>query len=232
MNALILMTRIPIPGKTKTRLINIFTREECAQLHKCFLLDLYNVFEYIKEDVDVYLSYTPEGSLNIIENTLPKYMKSFPQEGETLGERMENSIKKVFDLGYEKILLIGSDIPSIQAEDIINGFEILESNDICLGTTFDGGYYLIGMKKLYKKVFDKSIGWGKKSVLEGTMHIANNLDLSIGLVSKHLDIDTKEDIISFEEKVNSGYFLGKVFPKNTVHYLAKIRGDDTILSNG
>ena len=203
MNALILMTRIPIPGKTKTRLMDIFTGEECVEIHKCFLLDLFNIFEYIKEDVDVYLTYTPEGSLNIIENIMPKYTKSFPQVGETLGERMENAFKNVFNLGYEKIVLIGSDIPSIQPEDIIKGFEILESKDICLGTTFDGGYYLIGMKTLFKEVFDESIKWGKKSVFEGTMHIANDLELSIGLVSKHLDIDTKEDIISFKEKVNS-----------------------------
>lgn len=232
MKALILMTRIPIPGKTKTRLIDIFTGEQCAEIHKCFLLDLFSIFEYIKEDVDVFLTYTPEGSLNIIENIMPKYIKSFPQEGETLGERMENAIKNVLNSGYERIVLIGSDIPSIQPEDIIKGFEILESNDICLGTTFDGGYYLIGMKKLYKEVFDESIKWGKKSVLEGTMHIANNLELSIGLVSKHLDIDTKEDIISFKEKVNMGYFLGKVLPKNTVDYLEKIMGDNTIFSNG
>ena len=232
MKALILMTRIPIPGKTKTRLIDIFTGEECAEIHKRFLLDLFNIFEYIKEDVDVYLTYTPEGSLNIIENIMPKYTKSFPQVGETLGERMENAFKNVFNLGYEKIVLIGSDIPSIQPEDIIKGFEILESNDISLGATFDGGYYLIGMKRLYKKVFDESIKWGKKSVFEGTMRIANNLELSIGLVSKHLDIDTKEDIISFQEKVDNGYFLDKLLPKNTVDYLAKIRGDSTILFNG
>ena len=225
------MTRIPIPGKTKTRLMDILTREECAEIHKCFLLDLFNIFEYIKEDVDIYLTYTPEGSLNIIENIMPKYTKSFPQVGDTLGERMENAFNNVFNLGYEKIVLIGSDIPSMQPQDIVKGFGILESNDICLGTTFDGGYYLIGMKKLYKEVFDESIKWGKKSVFESTMHIANNLELSIGLVSKHLDIDTKEDIISFKEKVNSGYFLGKVLPKNTVDYLEKIRSDNTILSD-
>ena len=232
MKALILMTRIPIPGKTKTRLSDIFTGEECAELHKCFLLDLFNIFEYIKEDIDVFLAYTPEDSLNIMENIVPKYTKSFPQEGETLGERMENAIKNVLKQGYEKIVLIGSDIPSIQPEDIIKGFQILESNDISLGATFDGGYYLIGMKKLYKEVFDESIKWGKKSVFEGTMYIVNNLELSIGLTSKHLDIDTKEDIVSFQEKVDGGYFLGKVLPANTVDYLEKIRVDNRILSNG
>ena len=81
-------------------------------------------------------------------------------------------------------------------------------------------------------MFDEDIKWGKKSVFEGTMHKANKIGLSIGLVSKHLDIDTKEDIICFKEKVNGGYFVGKVMPKNTIGYLEKLEDDKRILSDG
>ncbi|GFN35013.1 TIGR04282 family arsenosugar biosynthesis glycosyltransferase [Tepidimicrobium xylanilyticum] len=225
MEALILMTRIPIPGQTKTRLMDIFTGEECAEIHRCFLLDLFSMFGYIKEDVDIFLSYTPDGSLNILEEILPDYIRTFPQRGDNLGKRMENAINKVLNMGYKKVILIGSDIPSIQPEDVMEGFEILDDNDLCLGTTFDGGYYLIGMKKLYKEIFDDSIKWGRKTVLEGTMQIANNLGLRVGLATKHMDIDTMEDIIRFKEKINSGYFTGKILPKHTVAYLEKHRGE-------
>lgn len=225
MKALILMTRIPIPGQTKTRLLDIFSKEECAEIHKCFLLDLFNMFEYIRKDIDIFLTYTPEGSLNVLEGIIPHYIKAFPQMGEDLGERMGNAIERVLNMGYEKAILIGSDIPGIQPEDIMKGFELLKKNDLCLGTTFDGGYYLIGMKKLYGEIFDNNIKWGRKTVFEGTMHIANTLGLSVGLVNKHMDIDTKEDIIRFEEMVKGGYFSDKILPKNTVGYLEKHRGE-------
>ena len=80
MKALILMTRIPIPGKTKTRLMEIFSGKACADIHKCFLLDLFNVFKFLKEDIDIFLTYTPEASLNIIEDMIPKYIQCFPSK--------------------------------------------------------------------------------------------------------------------------------------------------------
>ncbi|MGF7060405.1 TIGR04282 family arsenosugar biosynthesis glycosyltransferase [Brassicibacter mesophilus] len=221
MKALILMTRIPIPGKTKTRLMDIFTGEKCAGIHKCFLLDLFNIFNYINDDVDIFLTYTPEGNLNIIQDIIPSYINCFPQTGDDLGARMGNAIGEVFNIGYTDVILIGSDIPDIQPYELLDAFSILENNDICLGPTFDGGYYLVGMKKLHKEIFDKELKWGKKSVLEGTIDIANNMELSVGLTVKHMDIDTKEDIFKFKKKVDQGLFSNRVVPENTIKYLSK-----------
>lgn len=223
MNGLILMTRIPIPGQTKTRLMNVLTGEECAQLHRCFLMDLFNVFEYLRGEVDIFLAYTPAGDLHLIEDMLPDYIKAFPQEGEDLGERMANAIEHVLNEGYEKAVLIGSDIPTIEPEDIKEAFKLLDDNHIALGPTHDGGYYLVGMKRLYKDVFDGNLKWGKKSVFEGTLHIANNLGLRVGLVPKRMDIDTAEDISILMDKVEKNQ-LSRM-PKNTVDYLKGIWGE-------
>ncbi len=221
MKALILMTRIPIPGKTKTRLMDIFSDIECAGIHKAFLLDLFNLFDYIKNDIDIFLTYTPEDRFNVIEDMLPDYIETFPQRGEDLGKRMENAIGDVLNKGYSSVILIGSDIPDIQKEDIYHAFQQLEENHICLGPTFDGGYYLIGMKKLYRELFDNSLKWGKKSVLEGTIDIANNKGLSVGLAAKHIDIDTKEDLFNFINRVEKGELSGENVPINTIRYLQK-----------
>lgn len=59
---------------------------------------------------------------------------------------MENAVGEVLKKGYEKVVLIGSDIPEIQIKDILMAFDILEYKDLCFGPTFDGGYYLVGMK--------------------------------------------------------------------------------------
>jgi len=221
MRALILMTRIPIPGKTKTRLMEIFTGEECAKIHECFLMDLFNIFEYIKDDIDIFLTYTPEGNINIMKERIPHYLKYFPQVGDNLGERMANAIDNVLKRGYDEVILIGSDIPDILPCELIDAFKLLDNNDICLGPTFDGGYYLIGMKKLYKNLFDNKLKWGKKSVLEGTIDIANSMELSVGLAAKHMDIDTKEDIFRLKERMDKGEFENRFLPTNTLDYINK-----------
>ncbi|OPJ57269.1 TIGR04282 family arsenosugar biosynthesis glycosyltransferase [Alkalithermobacter paradoxus] len=226
MNALILMTRVPIPGKTKTRLMEILTGEECASIHTCFLFDIFNVLSKIKDNVDVYLTYTPEDEFKLMESIIPSYISVFAQQGETLGERMSNSIEYLLNNGYSKVILIGSDIPDIQSDDIIKGFDILNKNDLVLGPTFDGGYYLVGMKNIYKSIFSDNIKWGYKSVLEGTLDISNKLGISVGLAKKYKDIDTKEDLVDFWNRVKSGYFEDKISPQNTINFLRKYWGDN------
>lgn len=197
MKALILMTRIPIPGQTKTRLMDIMTGNECARLHMAFLMDLFDTFKELTDKIDIYLTYTPKNSFNIIENIIPSYIKTFPQEGEDLGDKMNNAIEDILSKGYEKVILIGSDIPNISTLDIEAAFQILEDKDIVLGPSYDGGYYLVGMKRPNDNIFHISKKWGGNSVLESTIDMANNQGLSIGLATKYRDIDTKEDLYEF-----------------------------------
>jgi len=199
MNALILMTRIPIPGKTKTRLMDLLTGDECAQLHMAFLKDLLNTFTELK-DIDLFMTYTPEDSLFILESVIPGSMSSFPQMGEDLGEKMFNAINQVLLKGYKKVVLIGSDIPDLSAKDIQTSFQLLDECDVVLGPTYDGGYYLVGMKKSHEKIFCIPQKWGGKSVLETTVDIGNEQNLTIGLGPKYRDIDTKEDLFIFERR--------------------------------
>lgn len=226
MKALILMTRVPLPGKTKTRLMEIFSGDECARIHTCFLMDLFNIFKFIKDDIDIYLTYTPEGSFNIMEDLIPSYIRCFPQRGKNLGEKMYNAFRDVLDMGYEKVTLMGSDIPDIQPNEIISSFENLDNSDLILGPTHDGGYYYIGMKRPHRELFDNKLKWGNKSVLEGTVDIANALGLEVNLINKHRDIDTKEDIFDFIKRYNNGEFKSKIVPKSTVEFINEYWGDN------
>lgn len=219
--ALILMTRIPIPGKTKTRLMTILSANECAEIHMAFLKDLFILLEKVKDSVDVYLTYTPENSLNIIEDIIPSFIETFPQKGEDLGEKMKNAIEDILNKGYDCVELMGSDIPQVTHNDILKSFQDLEEKDIVLGPTLDGGYYLVGMKKMHDEIFDDSLKWGNKTVLEGTMDILNSKGLSLSLINKHRDIDTKEDLIDFKYKFERGKFH-ECPPLNTINYINRI----------
>lgn len=225
MKALILMTRVPIPGRTKTRLMKVLSGEECANLHKCFLLDLFNVFEYIKDDIDIFLTYTPEKSFKLMEDFIPDYIQCFPQWGKDLGEKMFNAFQYLFNKGYSEIILMGADIPSIQPYDIRVSFMALGNNDIVLGPTVDGGYYLIGIHRPHKDLFQNKVKWGNKSVLEGTIDIANGLGLKTKLVSKLRDIDTKEDLFNFIMKSKYKLEDGNVIPYNTINYINSLWSD-------
>lgn len=219
MNAVILMTRIPIPGKTKTRLMEVLSGEECAEIHRCFLIDMFKVIEQFKKTTDVYITYTPSNSLEIIKDIMPEFAEPFPQLGENLGLKMYNAISRVLNNGYSKVILIGSDIPAVQPFDIKKAFKILDLKDICLGPTNDGGYYLIGMKKPHKRIFNDDLKWGNKSVFESTVSIANSLNLTVGLTSKLLDIDDKNDIEDFIKVVAKDEFNGKMKPQNTIDFI-------------
>lgn len=225
MNALILMTRVPIAGMTKTRLMDILTGEQCAKLHRCFLLDLFKIFSDLRETADIYITYTPENALYLMEDIIPSYIKSFPQEGNDLGQRMDNAIGKLLNKGYSKVILIGADIPHLQPENIRKAYEELEHKDICLGPTNDGGYYLVGMKRGGRDIFSINLKWGYESVFEATVSIANNLGLTVGLITKLSDIDEKQDIEDFMESIQKGEFKGKTLPISTVSFIRNTWGD-------
>lgn len=218
MKAIILMTRIPTPGKTKTRLMEVLSAEECAEIHRCFLKDIFKELSDIAKSISVFVSYTPEGNYSELECLLPGHVISLEQRGDNLGERMMNSLRDVFEMGYEEVLLLGTDIPELVKEDIYRAFDVLEKNDICIGPTLDGGYYLIGMKKLQEFLFKDSIAWGNKSVLETTFRKVSELELTVGLGPKHRDIDTGEDYSYLEEKLETMNRRGECVPQNTFKF--------------
>ena len=125
MNALILMTRVPIPGKTKTRLMDTLSGTECAELHMAFLEDLLTTLQHLQKECDLFLTYTPEDSFFIIEDLILNDMKFFPQQGRDLGDKMHEAIRTVFSKGYEKVVLIGADIPDLRLGDIQEAFALL-----------------------------------------------------------------------------------------------------------
>ena len=128
-NALIIFTRIPIAGKTKTRLQTKLSPEECAEIHKCFLKDIYKKMIDLKShDIDIIISYNPEGDLNILKEIFYNENLYIKQGINNLNEneKIYNSMKEVFSLGYKKCILIGTDIPEISKENIIDSFYLLD----------------------------------------------------------------------------------------------------------
>ncbi|GEM_PF-104845 len=213
MDALIIMTKVPVPDKTKTRLMDVYSGRECAELQECFLKDIFAMCGELKGKLDIFVTYTPEFEASGLIAGTPDYIELFPQEGEELGARMRNSIGHVLGKGYGKVVLIGSDIPEVKAAAVLRAFENLSTKDVCIGPTFDGGYYLLGMKNPHNELFEPGISWGTETVFESTVRRAEESGLSVSVEESCRDIDTKEDIRELMSQPRS------TVPGNTLGYI-------------
>lgn len=213
--AVIVFTRVPAAGRTKTRMMPYLSPRECKELHCCFLRDI--AVQCRKTGADIFVCYTPEGEPGELKRVFGERAEYIPQEGEGLGERMEHGICRVLSKGYEACVLIGADIPEIRSGDLCRAFAKLKDCDVVFGPTEDGGYYLVGMKRLYREVFDGQ-SYGHGSVLENTERALAAAGLSTGRVGMLWDLDTRKDLEGFRERMRDLRWLQKT---ETGKYLQK-----------
>ena len=198
-NALIIFTREPEPGHTKTRLMPYFSAEKCAELHRCMLKDIRNEMRSV--DADIIVAHT--GGRNGPEFLLKTFGRKtvfMEQRGADIGAKMKNAIEEALELGYGRVVLIGTDIPEIRAGSVNDAFSKLDSSDIVLGPTEDGGYYLIGMSSVHPEAFGVKV-YGTGSVFEETAESIRQAGLSVALADKYPDIDTPEDISAYRKRM-------------------------------
>lgn len=207
--AVICFTRVPRAGHTKTRLLPVLEPRQCEDLHWAFLKDLAD--RYRELDAHLFIAYTPDPDWEKLKGVFPP-AGYIPQKGNDLGERMYRAIRKVWDLGYESIVLTGADLPLMTAEHLLSGFEALEENDIAIGPTSDGGYYLIGMKAPSREVF-RVEGYGGATVFENTLAAAKAAGLTVGIAAKCDDVDTPEDLRALAREVDPASHTGRYLEK-------------------
>ena len=193
-NALILFARDPILGKVKTRLSPFLEEDVILKLYTCFLQDsLYNIRQV--ENVDRFVGVAPSNESGFFTGMLGSDIRMFVQEGESLGDKMHGAIQDRFTEGYERVVIIGSDSPSLPASYIYRA--VGSDKDMVLGPSTDGGYYLIGMRGKVVEVF-KDVTWGTETVLQETCeHLVQN-GASLDLLPVWYDVDTPEDLKFFK----------------------------------
>lgn len=204
--ALIIFTRVPKPGQTKTRLMPYFTPNQCAKLHTCFLKDIAKICK--ETDADIFVCHTPEDEGQILHHIFGMDATYFLQEGEGLGERMYTAIDQVLKKGYESCLLMGTDVPEVTRKDMNKAFQKLQEKDVVFAPVADGGYYLVGMCKAYKEVFEKKT-YGHANVFEDTLEGLRESNISVGIIDEKHDIDTREDICGFRDRMRGNQALQK-----------------------
>ena len=194
--ALVLMAKAPREGEVKTRLFGALSPGEAKQLYIAFLSDTFALMEEVmeeREELSLALCYTPEGEEEAFEEVEREGSLMIPQRGENLGERLTNCFTDLFAIGFQSVVVIGADSPTLPGAYVFDAFECFETDDdVVIGPTEDGGYYLVGMRKLHRRIFE-DIPWGGDGTLAATIDRAREAELDLVLLPEWHDVDTPED---------------------------------------
>jgi uncharacterized protein len=192
--ALGIMTKAPKAGKVKTRLTPPLTAEEAAGLNICFLRDLAESItaataQSAARGVGIY---TPHDAESAYENILTADFFLLPQRGHVFGERLIFAAEDLFKVGFESVCLINSDSPTVAASSLVEAArELAKPGDrTVLGPSDDGGYYLIGLKQLHRRLFEE-IDWSTEHVFNQTMHRAAELGIEVHKLPTGFDVDDR-----------------------------------------
>jgi rSAM/selenodomain-associated transferase 1 len=185
-----IFVKIPAPGAVKTRLVPPLTPAEASELYGAFLADFFARLARLKK-LEATVFYDGENS-EAIEGLLPHKATLVRQEGDSLGERLENAFRRLFSRDCAGACVIGSDSPDLPLPYIKRAYLKLKRVEAVVGPTFDGGYYLIGLKRLIPDLFH-GIPWGTTNVLAETLRIAEAGSISCAFLPPWYDVD---DVIS------------------------------------
>ena len=192
-NGILLFVKYPKTGYVKSRLSTHIDKKFVVTLYKSFVED---TIDNLKDlDCDILVCFYPPEKREYFKNWIGSSYQYLPQDGEDLGERMKNCFLKGFDLGFEKLLVIGSDSPDLPKTIVKDAFYNLDKNDCVIGPCKDGGYYLLGFtnQKFSQNIFS-DIPWSTKEVLEKTKHLLKNNFLKIYELPIWQDVDTIDDL--------------------------------------
>ncbi len=199
--AFIVFARTPEIGRVKTRLMRDLGSEETLRVYKSFLSETFKICGSLK-GADKFLGSFPTTDAPFLNELVKKYKFKgiFNQRGSDLGEKFINAFNDRFKDGYEKVVIIGSDSPTIPIEYIKKAFQELGKNDFVFGPCTDGGYYLVGARRLHKQIF-RDIPWDTSEVLNKTLDKLYAGKIKFSLLPFWYDVDDIDDFRFYKRHI-------------------------------
>jgi rSAM/selenodomain-associated transferase 1 len=183
---LIIMARAPELGKVKSRLAKTIGDQRALEVYLKLLNHTLKCAEKSGCDIKLFV----DGDRTYFE----KYHGSVePQLDGDLGEKMKDAFSRSFTLGFEKLVMIGTDCYELNVDTISSAFRALSFYDLVLGPALDGGYYLIGIKKMQVELF-QNMPWSTSELYDETIDLARRLSLSTYNLPFKSDIDEEKDL--------------------------------------
>jgi len=193
--ALVVFAKTPKPRKVKTRLLAAVSAEVAAALHAACIVDTLRMVQRVRGcDVFVFAA----GETSYFHKLVKKRgsaarVRVLPQRGADLGARMEKAFRKCFAMRYREVVVIGTDTPWMGVERVRRAFAELKVNDAAIGPAEDGGYYLLGIRRMVPEIFRK-IPWSTERVLKLTLKVIASAKLRGKLLRRDFDLDRPGDL--------------------------------------
>jgi len=196
-NAVIVFAKYPDEGKVKTRLAKTTGKKFATEFYKLCAQHTFQELKKLPEEtIRLYIFFDSDNNRGKIKSWVNSGFLFHPQSGKNLGEKMFTAFSEIFENGFEKAVIIGTDLPDISSEIIIEAFSAMKKKDAVIGPSTDGGYYLLGLKSIRKEFFT-NIDWSTDSVYEQTMDKLINANMEIHTLKELIDIDTENDLIDW-----------------------------------
>lgn len=209
--ALCIMAKAPTAGQVKTRLCPPLSHEEAAELYRCFLMDKIAQVRAVSGAEPV-LAYAPDGAMGIFEALAPGF-RLVPQGGGDLTSRLVFVLEELFGAGFDASIVIDSDTPTLPSGllELAVSHMTSRADELLLGPSEDGGYYLIGLRRIHRALFE-GMPWSTPVVFGETVRRARALDLAVLTLEPWYDVDTGADLARLTAEVEAG---GDAGPQHT-----------------
>ncbi len=212
--------RAPVPGQVKTRLAPALGAEGACRLYQAMVSDILDNIGPC--GLPLFLFHDGQ------EAALPPAWvkaasKVIAQSGEGIGERMAAAFAHCFAEDIEQVILIGSDIPGLNAEMLREASEALAAQDAVLAPTVDGGYCLIALKQTsFRPEIFQGVPWSTGQVLQATLQKFKTCGLTASLLKKQRDMDTLDDLKAYSrascpQAVATNGVVAEIFSTGEVH---------------
>lgn len=212
--AVLVMAKAPVAGHSKTRLTPRLTPSVAAELSAAFIRDAVALGASAAPStspsrVQSIVAVAPPDATGVFDELVPG-VSQIPQVGDNLGQRLAHVMSSALDQGFDQVVAINADGPTLPSNYISEAFDQLHEPeaDVVLGPTEDGGYYLIGWKQSHPRLVT-DVEMSTPSVLDDTLSIARELALDVRILDPWYDVDEPADLDRLLDDMNNGVSCGE-----------------------
>lgn len=192
---IIVFAKPPVPGSVKTRLVPTLSPEDAARLHLAALSDTLVIASQASDRVELHLAGRPDDAIEMRRRF--SGAEVCLQRGEDLGARLANAFDEAFARGVERVVIVGSDHPTLPPARLSEALESLGGADAVIGPTSDGGYYAVGLRRdcwPAARTLFRSVPWSTPHVFEETVRRARGSALAVTILDGWYDVDGPADL--------------------------------------
>jgi len=190
---ILFFTKWPQAGQVKTRLSKDVGAEHGTRLYTLFVEDLAETLK--RSEAQIICCFHPAERKEAFRRWLGSGFRYLAQEGQGLGERLEHAFVHAYSLGFDRVIVIGSDSPDLPASLLDRALESLKCHNAVIGPSDDGGYYLIGFHvDIFCPSVFRDIEWSTERVFDQTLRKLNQAEVDVQMLPKWQDVDTGRDL--------------------------------------